>query len=151
MKALLLETLYEISKKPYQKYIKKNSPWDISAQDLLKFPNHTLGFHLSCFLLKYSFELQPKLESHDVYHVLTNTGVSVPEEISMQYYLLGNGKHSLYLFTVISIGTLLCLTHFKTFKSAYNRGKKSLKFHQIDFSKLLYVPIARIRTTFLIH
>tara|TARA_R110000868_G_scaffold21640_10_gene89830 strand:+ start:30707 stop:31162 length:456 start_codon:yes stop_codon:yes gene_type:complete len=151
MKALLLATLYEISKKPYQKYMKKNKPWGISAQHLIKYPNHTLGFHLSCFLLQHSFELQPKLENHDVYHVLTNTGVSVAEEISMQYYLLGNGKYSLYLFTVISIGTLLYLNHFKKFKHAYNRGKKSLQFHQIDFSKLLHVPIERIRTTFLIH
>mgnify|MGYP003624736602 CR=1 FL=1 len=151
MRAFLLVKLYEISKKPYQKYIKKNKPWEISAEDLLKYPNHTLGFHLSCFLLKNSFELQPKLESHDVYHVLTNTGVSVTEEINMQYYFLGNGKHSLYMFTVIGIGTLLYPNHFKNFKHAYHRGNKSLKFHQIDFSKLLHLPIQRIRNTFLIQ
>lgn len=151
MKDKILETLYELSKNPYQRFLKKNNPWHVSLQELLKYPNTSLGFHLACFLLKYSFELQPKLESHDVYHVLTQTGISVPEEISMQYYLLGNGKRSIYLFLVITIGTLFYLNHFKNFKHAYSQGFRSLSFHQIDFSKLLHLPIEEIRTLFSIQ
>lgn len=151
MKAILLEYFYEISKKPYQKYMKKNKPWDIPLTELIKYPNYTLGFHLYCFLSKHNFEMQPKLESHDVYHVLTKTGITVVEEISMQYYLLGNGKRSAYLFTVLIIGTLLHLNNLGLFLQAFKRGKKSLQFHQIDFSKLLHLPIVQIRTTFLIH
>ncbi|WP_233581809.1 ubiquinone biosynthesis protein COQ4 [Flavobacterium macacae] len=105
MKDLLIEKLYEISKKPYQKFFKKNQPWNISQQEFLHYPEETLGFHLGCFLLKHNFDIQPKLEDHDVVHVLTNTGISVPEEIGMQYLLFGNGKRSLYLYMVMLTGT----------------------------------------------
>ena len=102
-------------------------------------------------MLKYHFEIQPKLENHDIFHVLTGTGISVPEEISMQYYLLGNGKRSPYLFTVILVGTLLFPDHLSQFRRAYLKGKSALMFHQIDFSKLLQHPVKHLQTIFLIH
>ncbi len=151
MRALLLETLYEWSKKPYQKFIKKNDPWALGIKDLMHYPSTTLGFHLACFLLKHNFEIQPKLEDHDVFHVLTETGTTVPEEISMQYYLWGNGKRSLYQYAVIILGTLLYPDYIALFTKAYRRGKKALVFHHLNFLKLLDQPIARIKNTFLIH
>ncbi len=150
MRALLLETLYEWSKVPYQKIWKRTRPWDVAANDLLRYPVNSLGFHLGCFLIKHSFEIQPKLESHDVYHVLTGTGISVPEEVSMQYYLMGNGKRSLYLYTVVALGTALYPDELGRFRSAYKRGRSALAFHQLDFFKLLNQPINSIKNAFLI-
>ena len=148
MKDLFIEKLYEISKKPYQKFFKKNEPWNISEKELLDYPEETLGFHLGCFLLKYSFEIQPKLEDHDVIHVLTNTGVSVPEEIGMQYFLFGNGKRSLYLYMVMLTGTLFYPTKIKYFRSQYQRGKSALLFHYLDYSKMLLIPVKTLQDTF---
>ncbi len=79
MKDLFIEKMYELSKKPYQKFIKKGKAWEINIPELIQLPADSLGFHLGCFLLKYNFEIQPKLEDHDVIHVLTNTGISVVE------------------------------------------------------------------------
>jgi hypothetical protein len=79
MRDLIIEKMYEWSKKPYQKFFKKNEPWNITPKELILLPNDSLGFQMGCFLLKYNFEMQPKLEDHDVIHVLTNTGVSVIE------------------------------------------------------------------------
>ena len=151
MRAFILENLYEWSKVPYQKYIKQNNPWPISVDKLAKYPKTSLGFHLANFLTQHCLEMQPKLESHDVFHVLTGTGVSVPEEISMQYYLFGNGKRSLYLFTVIPLGTLLYPDFLNRFRKAYCRGKRAWPFHQLDFSKLLHQPIRHIQNAFLIQ
>ncbi|WP_264563841.1 ubiquinone biosynthesis protein COQ4 [Flavobacterium sp. N3904] len=92
MKDKLIEKMYEWSKKPYQRFFKNKKAWEIDKQGLLDYPEETLGYHLGQFLLKNNFDIQPKLEDHDIIHVLTNTGVSVREEIGMQYYLLGNGK-----------------------------------------------------------
>lgn len=150
MRALLLEKLYDWSKIPYQKFLKKNDAWNIEVSKLLRYPKDSLGQGLGLFITKHNFELQDKLESHDVYHVLTNTGITVPEEVSMQFYLLGNGKRSLYLFSVVLLGLLLYPDYFKTFKNTYNRGKKALQFHQLDFLKMLHLPIQKIKTTFLI-
>ncbi|KAA1247186.1 hypothetical protein [Aquimarina sp. RZ0] len=150
MRSLVLETLYEWSKIPYQKWFKKEEPWNISIAQLLQYPNISLGFHLGSFLLQHDFTPQPKLENHDVFHVLTKTGITVPEEISMQYYLLGNGKRSIYLYTVILIGTLLYLDKFRLFREAFQNGRHAFVFHKLDYKKLLDHSIDTIRTTFLI-
>lgn len=148
MRALILEKMYEWSKKPYQKFFKKSEAWPVTIPQLIRYPEDTLGFHLGCFLLRYNFELQPKLEDHDIIHVLTNTGVSVPEEIGMQYYLLGNGKRSAYLFLVIGIGTLFYGSHLKSFYKYYQRGKKAHQFYDLAFDKMLAQPIRNIQNTF---
>ena len=148
MRDLFIEKMYEISKKPYQRFFKKVKAWDININQLIQLPNDSLGFHLGCFLLKYNFEIQPKLEDHDIIHVLTNTGISVVEEIGMQYYLLGNGKRSLYLWMVILSGTLFYPTRFSYFKQQYKRGKASHEFYGLDFLNMLSVPPTHIQKTF---
>ncbi len=150
IRAIILESLYELSKRPYRKFVKRSRLWTVTLPELLTYPQTSLGFHLACFLLAHSFEMQPKLESHDVFHVLTGIGTSVPEEIGMQYYLLGNGKRSLYLYTVVLMGSLFYPDHLGSFHRAYVRGKSALPFHQLDFSKLLQQPLTRIQSTFLI-
>ncbi|WP_109434809.1 MULTISPECIES: Coq4 family protein [Aquimarina] len=150
MRAFILETIYEWSKKPYQKWFKNQPSWDIPIKALIQYPKESLGFHLGCFMLQHDFSPQPKLENHDVFHVLTNTGVSVPEEISMQYYLLGNGKRSIYLISVIFLGTLLYPDKFQLFSKAYKKGKAAYTFYQLDYKKLLHQPIQNLQTTFLI-
>lgn len=148
MRDLLIEKMYEVTKKPYQKFFKKGIPWKETPQDLVKYNQGTLGFHLGCFLLKYNFEMQPKLEDHDVIHVLTNTQVAVTDEIAMQYFLLGNGKKSAYLFMVISIGTIFYPTHFKHFIHNYKRGKNAHQIYDLDFYKMLNIPLEKIQSTF---
>ena len=148
MRDLFIEKMYELSKKPYQKFFKKGKAWDVKVNQLIQLPNDSLGFYLGCFLLKYNFEIQPKLEDHDIIHVLTNTGISVVEEIGMQYYLLGNGKRSLYLWMVILSGTLFYPTRFSYFKQQYKRGKAAHEFYGLDFLNMLSVPLTHIQKTF---
>ncbi|MCP2025724.1 ubiquinone biosynthesis protein Coq4 [Flavobacterium sp. HSC-32F16] len=148
MRDYLIERLYECTKKPYQKYFKKNDPWDIDKKQLFDFPNDSLGYGLGNFLYKNHFDIQEKLEDHDVIHVLTNTGISVYEEIGMQYYLLGNGKRSLYLFMVILSGTIFYPNQIKYFFQQFKRGKQAHSFHYLDFSKMLSMPIQSIQKTF---
>ncbi len=151
MRARLIELLYEWSKVPYQRWFKRQPPWNITVKELLTYPQSSLGFHLGCFLLQHDFTPQPKLENHDVFHVLTNTGVSVPDEISMQFYLLGNGKRSWYLAAVILTGTLFFPDKIKTFITGYKKGKAALPFYQLEYRKLLHYPITEFKTTFLIQ
>lgn len=148
MKDYLIEKMYELSRKPYQKYFKKSTPWQIDKDELLQYPKDSLGFGLGNFLDKNHFDIQPKLEDHDIIHVLTNTGVSVAEEIGMQYYLLGNGKRSLYLYVVIFSGTPFYLSQIKYFFDQYKKGKQALPFHYLDFSKMLSISIQSIQKSF---
>jgi ubiquinone biosynthesis protein Coq4 len=148
MKDQLIEKMYEWSKTPYQRYFKDKKAWEIDKLELLSYPEETLGYNLGQFLKNNNFDIQPKLEDHDILHVLTNTGVSVREEIGIQFYLKGNGKKSLYLYTVLLIGTLFYPTHLNYFFKEYYKGKKALHFHYLDFSKMLLLPISTIQQTF---
>ena len=148
MKDQLIEKLYEWSKKPYQRFFKNKIAWKIDKQELFTYSEETLGYHLGLFLQNNNFDIQPKLEDHDIIHVLTNTGISVQEEIGMQYYLLGNGKKSLYLFLVIIVGTLFYPTYVDYFLNEFRKGKAAYCFHYLNFSKMLLIPIETIQQTF---
>ena len=148
MKEIIIETFYKIIKVPYQFLFKKNDSWNLNVTDFLKYPQDSLGFHLGCFLLKYNFNVQPSLEEHDVYHILTNTGATVKDEIDMQFYLLGNGKRSPFVFIVIITGLFFYPLELKNFIKTYKKGKQAHLFHHLDFSKMLTIPIKTIQQTF---
>ena len=143
--------MYEITKKPYQKWFKKNEPWNIEIPELLNYPQESLGFHLGQFLRTNNFEMQPKLEDHDVIHVLTGISTNVEEEIGMQFYLMGNGKRSLYMYMVVVSGAIFFPLGFKLFMKYYRSGKNAHHFHDLDFRKMLAQPVATLRETFKIQ
>lgn len=148
MKEIIIETLYRIIKVPYQYLFKQTKAWDITIQDFLKLPQDSLGFHYGCFLLKYNFNIQASLEEHDVYHVITNTGISVKDEIDMQFYLLGNGKKSPFVFIVIGTGILFYPFEYQSFYKNFKRGREAHQFYDLDFFKMLSVPLSTIQQTF---
>lgn len=145
---LLVERLYECSKLPYRWLFKQQAAWGISVKELLGYPQESLGYHLGCFLLKHHFTPEPQLEDHDIYHVLTHSGILVPDEIAMQFYLYGNGKRSLYLYTVLAIGTLLFMDKLPLFKKAYHKGRLAHRFYDLNFLKLLKQPLIELQHTF---
>lgn len=151
MKDLIVEKIYEITKIPYQKWFKKENPWPINRKDLLQFEQQTLGFHLGCFLLKHDFELQAQFEDHDVIHVLTQTSISVIDEIGMQFYLLGNGKRSPYLFLGVVLGMIFYANKWKLFLLQYSRGKQAHCFHQLNFFNLLHHNTLDVKESFAIR
>ena len=127
---------------------KKNTAWDLSLQDYLNHSKESLGYHLGSFLVQANFAIQPQLEEHDVYHVLTRTGTTVLDEINMQFYLLGNGKKTPFVFIVIMTGLLFHPRHYKCFITNYKKGKQAHQFYDLDFSKMLALPIQNIQSAF---
>jgi ubiquinone biosynthesis protein Coq4 len=148
MKEIIIEKLYKIVKVPYEYFFKNQKAWDVTISDFINLPEESLGFHLGCFLLKYNLEPQPRLEEHDIYHVLTNTGVLVTDEINMQFYLLGNGKKTPFVFMVIATGLVFYPFRIKTYLESYRKGKQARQFYHLDFLKMLPVPLANIKSTF---
>ena len=149
MKDFIIEKIYKTIKKPYQMLFKKETKaWDLSIKDFLEKPENSLGFHLGCFLLKHSFAIQPQLEEHDVYHVLTNTGITVKDEIAMQFYLFGNGKKSPFLFIVILTGILFYPFQINHFIKSYKKGKNAHQFYNLEFYKMLHIPLTELQFTF---
>lgn len=142
----MLEKLYEFTVTIYQRVFKCNSKgWTTTKEDLKSYPLNTLGNQLYKFLESNKFELQAKLESHDVFHVKTKTGVTVPEEISMQFLLISNGKKSVYGFTTAILGFIIIPEGIQLYKKAFKLGKKLQPFHAINFEHNLQKPLIKIQ------
>lgn len=148
MKDVIVEKLYQIARIPYLFLFKKPEPWDISIDSLLAMNTGTLGNDLGLFFKNNQFEIQESLEEHDVFHVLTQIGTTVKEEIDLQFYLLGNGKRSLFTGIVVLTGLFFYPTSYKSFVNCYKRGKKAYLFYDLEFSKLLSHPTAEIQNIF---
>ena len=136
MRKKLIIWLFKHSQKIYTKFKRKKS-WGISRTELLTYPKETFGYHLGDFLEKNNYELIPKVERHDAYHVLTNYGTTVEDEIALQYVCFGNGKRSPYLIGVILIGTLLLPEYYNYYKSSFSLGKNCNTFHHFKYNRLL--------------
>ena len=80
----------------------------------------------------------PKMENHDVYHLITDFGTNIQDEIAMQYLLFGNGKRSAYLLGVLALGTIVFPEYFKIYLKAFHKGKNMKAFHHWDFEELLW-------------
>lgn len=126
----LCHFLFQKSAEPYAKFFKRNQlAWNLSSIDLLNYPKNSLGYKVGEFLSTNKFEFFPKHETHDVFHVVCGYGVTVKEEIGLQFLLFGNGKRSVYLYVVMSLGLLIVPEYFQFYKSSFQKGKKQSKFH----------------------
>ncbi len=146
LRHLLLKRLFEISVMVYRPLFKgKTKPWRITQSELVLYPDKSLGKALYVFLKNHGFDIQSKLESHDVYHVLTETGTSVPEEISMQYCLVASGKKSIYSYITILLGTTIVPEKLPLYRSAYQMGKRMTNISKWDFESRLSLPLTQLQ------
>ena len=130
--------LYDWSQILYAKLFKRNKKaWGISISEFLLYPEGSLGRALGEFYQEKGFSIMPKLENHDAFHLITGTGTEIQDEIAMQYLLFGNGKLSLYMFSMIGIGTFLYPEFIHYYFSHYKKGKSLARFHDIEFKNLL--------------
>ncbi len=141
-------TLFQVSENWYRKHFKRNViAWQVTLPYLKSLNKNLIGYKYYFFLKKNGLNMLPKLETHDMFHVLTNANTEVKTELALQYYLLGNGKRSVYQAAVI-ISSICYLDQLKLFIKAYKNGKKSKPFHHLDFEKLLQQPLDLIRTEY---
>ncbi len=131
--------MYESSQKQYRKYFKKKKrQWQFNEKQLLSFNEDSLGRTLGEFYYNHGFRMIPKMENHDVYHLITDFGTNIQDEIAMQYLLFGNGKRSAYLLGVLALGTMVFPEYFKTYLKAFRKGQNMKAFHHWDFEGLLW-------------
>lgn len=131
--------VYEKTQKLYRKYFKKKKrQWQFNERQLLEFQEDSLGRKLGEFYHKHGFSMIPKMENHDVHHLITGCGTNFEDEIAMQYLLLGNGKLNAHLLAAIVLGTLILPEYIKIYGNAYRKGKTMRAFYQWDFEDLLW-------------
>ncbi|BAO76615.1 hypothetical protein WPG_2385 [Winogradskyella sp. PG-2] len=137
--------MFEHSQGMYTKLFKGHQSWNISKTDLLKLPQPSFGRHLGEFLDKNNFELIPKVERHDCYHVLCNYSTKVEDEIALQCLCYGNGKRSPYLYGAIILGVAILPDYYNYYYKSYKIGKRANPFHHFDYKRFLNVSINELR------
>ena len=125
---------------------KKRKKWRVTLADLQKCPAHSLGKDLANFLQQEDFDLIEGLESHDVYHVLLQYNTTVEEEAQMQFFLMGNGKKSLYAIGTSFVAFLTMPDQWLAFWRAYQRGHQTIKVYRWDFQFLLKEETAQLQS-----
>jgi ubiquinone biosynthesis protein Coq4 len=143
----LIIWLFNKSQILYTSLFKHHEAWNLSVNDLLEFPKNSIGYHLGIFLKQHNFELLPKVERHDAYHVVTGYGINVEDEIALQCLCFGNGKRSPYLYGAMILGTLILPDYYRYYYKSYRIGKQAHPFHHYDYKTLLTVSLAQFRTT----
>jgi ubiquinone biosynthesis protein Coq4 len=141
----LIIWLFEHSQRVYTSFFKGHESWNITKSDLLNLPQPTFGRHLGEFLDKNNFELIPKVERHDCYHVLCGYSTEVEDEIALQCLCYGNGKRSPYMYGAILLGVAILPDYYDYYFKSYKTGKRANPFHHFDYKKLLSVSINELR------
>lgn len=119
--------------------------WQINKVMLLEYAPGTLGRAVGQFLAEHELELISSFENHDVFHVLLGFGLSAPEEVALQWCLLGNGKRSIFLLAAILMGSFCFPEHWGWFRNAYRKGRRLRAFHHWYFEYLLQENLSDMR------
>lgn len=131
----------------YLRGFKRGRPaWQISGESLCHYPEGSLGKCLGQFLIENKIELIPKLENHDVFHVVLAYETHVVAESQMQFCLIGNGKRSLYAIGTAVIAFFTFPEYWGSFKLAYQRGKSMRPLYRWYFEYLLEEPLAEMQS-----
>ena len=147
LRCRFLEFLFTISVNIYRPLFKrKTKAWNLTLADLNQYESGTLGKSLAIFMKHNKFDVQDKLESHDVFHVLTETGTTVPEEISMQYLLWASGKRSVYSLITIGLGTSILPERLTLYLSARKIGQSMVDISAWDLKEMLDQPVSELRS-----
>ena len=142
LRGKLLVQMVEIAKPIYGRFFQKSKiPWKQCKASLKKFPPKTLGNALGDFLEKENFELMPKFENHDVYHVLLNYKTTVVDEARMQFFLTGNGKYSLFLIGANLLSFIFLPEYSAEFIREFKKGKQAVSIAKWKFQHLLNEPL----------
>jgi hypothetical protein len=124
---------------------KPRAVWQVSKEMLLECPPGSLGRYLGQFLQEGQLEMIPGFENHDVFHVLLDVGVSAPEEVVLQWCLIGNGKRSPFSLAAVAVGSLCFPEYWYHFRQAYRRGRSLRRFYHWYFEYLLQENLADMR------
>jgi hypothetical protein len=111
--------------------------WGYTTHDLLMHPPNTLAGQLGLFLNKHQLEPVPKAERHDCFHVLLGFKTDVASEASMQWFLMGSGKKSIFTYGTALLSLLVLPEHYKQFFTAYKKGTAAIDISEWDFKSLL--------------
>ena len=118
-------------------------------EQLLNFPEDTLGKDLALYLKKKNFQLLPNYERHDCKHIILGYEMDEEGEARMQFYFLGNRRYSIPVIMTVIICFALMPEYWSTFYMEYKKGRKTKSLDDVDFNRLVLQNTHELRKQFI--
>jgi len=148
LRSKLLELLTHKFALPLISKFRKSKPFPYSMDDLMLFPDNTLGKDLVLYLKQMNHQLIPGYERHDCKHIILQYEMDETGEACMQFYFLGNRHYSLPVISTVFICFFLMPEHWNMFYLEFKRGRTAKTFDGVDFTKIVLLKTDDLRKQF---
>ena len=130
---------------PYFKLIRKGYHFPYTIKDLQHAEDGTVGRALYHFFYNNDLEMLPHYEKHDVKHVVLNYPPTEKGEISLQCFMLANGRITAPVIFSVVIGFTIMPEAWKSFYKAWLRGRATPCLNKLDWFSLVPQPLSVVR------
>lgn len=143
-KRLLVYLAHEVAL-PYFKLVRRGYHFPYSLKELRHLPEDTVGRALFSFFQDNRLQLMPHYEKHDIKHVVLGYPPTEEGEVSLQCFMLANGRLTLPVIFSVALGLLIMPGKQKQFRQAWLRGRRTRSLKDLDWFALVPQPLARAR------
>lgn len=116
-------------------------------QELIKYPDGTIGKDLVNMVINKNLDFIPKFESHDLKHFILGYGMNAEDEIKMQAFLLGNGNYTIPCLLFVSLGVLMP-DKWTCIKDAFKRGIRVPSILKLKIEDVAHLPTLELKRKF---
>jgi ubiquinone biosynthesis protein Coq4 len=136
---------------PILKVVRRKKKFPYSMEQLSALPYETVGNELWQLLNAHSIRLLPYYERHDIKHVVLNYAFTDEGEVSLQFFMLANGRVSFPVLATVLYGLLTMPEYYSSFKKAWKRGKQVKSLEKMDWFGIMELPLAVVQRQIQIH
>ena len=145
LRSKLLEVLTHKLALPAITKFRNNPLFPYTMEELLQFPDHTLGKDLALYLQKKGFKLLRNYERHDCKHIILQYEMDEVGEARMQFYFLGNRHYSVPVISTVIMCSILMPEHWSKFRNEFKKGRTAPQFTDVDFAKIVSMNTNELR------
>lgn len=130
---------------PYFKLIRRGYQFPYSIKELKHLPQDSVGQALYTFFYSNDLEMLPHYEKHDVKHVVLGYPPTEEGEVSLQCFMLANGRITAPVIFSVLIGITIMPERLSQFIKAWKRGRRTPSLSKLDWFALIPQPLTEVR------
>lgn len=130
---------------PILKIVRRNKKFPYSMEQLSALPYETVGNELWQLLNAHNIRLLPYYERHDIKHVVLNYPFTDDGEVSLQFFMLANGRISFPVLATVMYGLVTMPEYYGSFRKAWERGKQARNLENMDWFAIMDQPLAVVQ------
>ncbi len=130
---------------PILKIVRRKKKFPYSMEQLSALPFETVGNELWQLLNAENLRLLPYYERHDIKHVVLNYPFTDEGEVSLQFFMLANGRVSFPVLATVIYGLVTMPEYYSSFKKAWQRGKQAKSLENMDWFGIMELPLAVVQ------